>query len=73
MPVSKDTTKDRQVSEILPLFPPSLIGKKLIRNDTIAYRIDPIHLDHLEEYLESKNPDFLIIAIRQCPDLLKGK
>jgi hypothetical protein len=72
MPVSKDTTTDRRVSEGLPLFPPTLIGKKLAWDYTTAYRVDSTYLDHLEQYLETRNPDLFVEAINLCPCLLKG-
>jgi len=73
MSVSKHTTSDTRVTEALPLFPPSLIGKKLLRDDSMAYRSDSVCLEHLEQYLETRNPDFLVKAIRRNTNLIQSK
>ena len=73
MSKSKGAKQTQLVSEFLELFPSCLIDKELLRDNKDTNFLDPKALDHLEKYLETRNPDYLIQAIVQNPYLVKDR
>ncbi|MAT39328.1 MAG: hypothetical protein CL946_06965 [Ectothiorhodospiraceae bacterium] len=73
MPVSKGTKTAKKDVDFSPLFPPKLVGKQLKRNKEDIYGINENCQLYLEQYLESKNPNYLVKALIECPALLNGK
>lgn len=73
MPVSKGTNTAKKDVDFSPLFPPKLVGKQLKRNKEDIYGINDNCRLYLEQYLESRNPNYLVKALMECPALLNGK
>jgi len=71
MPISKDTKPNNKIHS--DLFPPTLRNKKLKRDIEIQYGDSPTFLDYLEDYLKSENPEFLLKAVKECPELFQAK
>ena len=71
MAKSKDTKPNNNIHS--DLFPPTLRNKKLKRDIEIQYGDSPTFLDYLEDYLKSENPEFLLKAVKEFPELVKAK
>lgn len=71
--ITKDTNTNKTNKNYIYLFPPSLEGKKLERSSDANNRQNRKHQEYLEQYLKSKNPDFLVKAVKENPALLREK
>jgi len=68
----KQTNEKIELNKLL--FPPSLVGKKLKTEKTVVLRdiILANSQEMLEEYLDTKNPEFLFDAIKEDNSILQG-